>query len=162
MATNYKQAGEVIDVTLSGNEPSGRAKIVNGIAGVFLKSGDDGDVVPFQIKGVFNLPKNTATDVIAIGDALYLDSDGDIDPAYTEGLTEFFGYAVAGSGNGTTTVDVLLVGPSADNTGVKVANIADLDQTISGTYAQAEVQAISDRFDALLVALKAAGVMIAD
>lgn len=33
--------------------------------------------------------------------------------------------------------------------------IADLNQTISGSYTQAEVQAISDKVDALLAALRA-------
>jgi predicted RecA/RadA family phage recombinase len=161
MATNYKQPGDVIEVTVGQTFASGRALYANGMVGVFLKGGENGDTLPFQIKGVFTLTKNTAADVIAIGDALYLDSDGEIDPAYTEGLTDFIGYAVSASGNGTTTVDVLLVGGNS-NTGVQVANIAELDQNISGTYVEAEVQAISDKVDALLAALKTAGVMIAD
>ena len=36
---------------------------------------------------------------------------------------------------------------------------ADLAQTISGTYAQAEVQAISDKVDALLAKLRTAGII---
>lgn len=35
--------------------------------------------------------------------------------------------------------------------------IADLNQTISGTYTQAEVQAISDKVDEILAALRASG-----
>lgn len=42
---------------------------------------------------------------------------------------------------------------------VDVADVADLNQTISGTYTQAEVQAISDKVDELLAALRAAGLM---
>lgn len=38
-------------------------------------------------------------------------------------------------------------------------NIAELDQTISGSYDQAEVQAISDKVDAILAALVLAGVI---
>jgi predicted RecA/RadA family phage recombinase len=162
MATNYKNSGDVITITAPGTVSAGRAFANgSGISGVFLSDATSGQSVALQIKGVFTITKNTAADVISIGDPLYLDSDGEIDPAYTEGLTNFIGYAVSASGNGTTTVDVLLVGGNS-NTGVQVANIADLDQTISGAYVQAEVQAISDKVDALLVALKTAGVMIAD
>lgn len=45
---------------------------------------------------------------------------------------------------------------------VKAATaLADLNQTISGTYSQSEVQAISDKVDALLAALRTAGVLSA-
>lgn len=37
------------------------------------------------------------------------------------------------------------------------AAVADLGQTISGTYDQAEVQAISDKVDELLAAMRTAG-----
>jgi hypothetical protein len=41
-------------------------------------------------------------------------------------------------------------------------NVADLDQDVSAGYVEAEVQAISDKVDAILLALKSAGVMTAD
>tara|TARA_Y100001963_G_C6791155_1_gene455460 strand:+ start:474 stop:680 length:207 start_codon:yes stop_codon:yes gene_type:complete len=41
----------------------------------------------------------------------------------------------------------------------QIAAVADLDQTISGTYDQAEVQAISDKVDALLAAMRTAGLL---
>lgn len=37
--------------------------------------------------------------------------------------------------------------------------IADLNQTISGTYSQSEVQAISDKVDAILAALRTLGLI---
>lgn len=37
--------------------------------------------------------------------------------------------------------------------------IADLNQTISGTYQQSEVQAISDKVDAILAALRSIGLI---
>lgn len=39
------------------------------------------------------------------------------------------------------------------------AAIADLNQTISGTYTQAEVQAISDKVDAILAMLRLQGII---
>jgi len=37
--------------------------------------------------------------------------------------------------------------------------IADLDQDISATYVEAEVQAISDKVDAILAALRSLGIL---
>lgn len=37
--------------------------------------------------------------------------------------------------------------------------IADLNQTISGTYTDTEVQAISDKVDAILAALRTLGIL---
>lgn len=39
------------------------------------------------------------------------------------------------------------------------AAVADLNQTISATYNQTEVQALSDKVDELLAALRAAGII---
>ena len=39
------------------------------------------------------------------------------------------------------------------------AAVADLDQDISASYTEAEVQAISDKVDALLAALRTAGLV---
>lgn len=62
--------------------------------------------------------------------------------------------------NGTLTV-----GDGATFSGIaKVETqtaLADLGQTISGTYAQAEVQAISDKVDALLAKLRTANILAA-
>ena len=41
----------------------------------------------------------------------------------------------------------------------QAAAVADLDQDISASYTEAEVQAISDKVDALLAALRTAGVL---
>lgn len=41
----------------------------------------------------------------------------------------------------------------------QAATVAPLAQTISGTYDDAEVQAISDKVDAIIAALKTAGLM---
>lgn len=41
----------------------------------------------------------------------------------------------------------------------QAAAVADLNQNISATYDQTEVQAISDKVDELLAALRAAGLM---
>jgi len=42
---------------------------------------------------------------------------------------------------------------------VQMSAIADLNQDISASYTEAEVQAISDKVDALLAALRTAGLL---
>lgn len=42
---------------------------------------------------------------------------------------------------------------------LQAADVADLNQTISGSYTQSEVQALSDKVDELLGALRTAGVL---
>ena len=44
---------------------------------------------------------------------------------------------------------------------IPMAAVADLDQDISAGYVEAEVQAISDKVDALLAALRTAGILAA-
>jgi len=43
--------------------------------------------------------------------------------------------------------------------GTQGAAVADLNQDISAAYVEAEVQAISDKVDALLASLRAAGII---
>jgi acetolactate synthase small subunit len=47
----------------------------------------------------------------------------------------------------------------AETTWTQIAAVADLDQDISATYVEAEVQAISDKVDALLAAMRTAGLL---
>ena len=44
---------------------------------------------------------------------------------------------------------------------IPMAAVADLDQDISGGYTESEVQAISDKVDALLAAVRTAGILAA-
>lgn len=44
-------------------------------------------------------------------------------------------------------------------TGTQQTDITDLNQTISGTYSQTEVQAISDKVDEILAALRSYGLL---
>ena len=44
---------------------------------------------------------------------------------------------------------------------IPMAAVADLDQDISAGYTESEVQAISDKVDALLAALRTAGILAA-
>lgn len=43
--------------------------------------------------------------------------------------------------------------------GMQASAVADLNQTISSTYSRSQVQAISDKVDALLAALRAANLL---
>ncbi len=47
----------------------------------------------------------------------------------------------------------------SDNTWTTAGTVADLNQVISGAYVQAEIQAISDKVDEILAALREANVI---
>jgi len=55
--------------------------------------------------------------------------------------------------------DLLLIETAAAIAAHKAAHVASLGQDISATYVEAEVQAISTKVDALIVALETAGLM---
>lgn len=58
---------------------------------------------------------------------------------------------------GTTVTDDGPVGEAGDEVVAQGTAVADLDQTISDPPTQAEVQALSDKVDELLAALRGAG-----
>ena len=54
------------------------------------------------------------------------------------------------------------IAQSVSDAAIQADNVAALSQDVSETYVEAEVQAISDKVDAILAALKASGLMAAD
>lgn len=58
---------------------------------------------------------------------------------------------------GTTVTDDGAVGEAGDEVVAQGTAVADLNQDISATYVEAEVQAISDKVDELLAALRGDG-----
>ena len=112
---------------------------------------------PVQASGltVGGTPAATTTQVAAAVDAALTDyaTSAEAAAALAEALSDYYTAAQ---------VDAAL--PDAATTSVlglvhQATAVADLDQTISEPPTQAEVQAISDKVDALLAALRTAGVV---
>ena len=85
---NYIQPGNVVDLTApAGGVVGGMGYIIGGIFGVAVRDAAEGEKVGFQVKGVVELPKDTAT-AMSEGDLvewktadteLVADAAGDLD-----------------------------------------------------------------------------------
>ena len=77
-ATNYVQAGDVLDLSWSSAAPTAGDPVVKGtatssgvICGVALKTGTTSTIVPVAIRGVVDIPVRAIGSAIAIGDYVY-------------------------------------------------------------------------------------------
>lgn len=152
---NKTQCGDVLTLTApSGGVTSGTAYLIGGLLAVATISADAGDDFTAERTGVFTLPKTTSQ-AWTQGQLLFWDdANSKFTNVAASGLVPA-GAAVAAAASADTTGSVLLL----TNPVIPAANEAALDQTISGTYTQSEVQAISDKVDAILTALVNAGLM---
>lgn len=105
MATNKKQEGKLLSVTLAAATLSGELVIQGKMVGVAQGDGESGDVIAIDTDGVFELPK-VAADDIAAGATVYAKADKTITTT-ASGNTKC-GYATKAAGNGTAVVDVKL------------------------------------------------------
>ena len=114
MTTNYIQDGCVLDYTAGADISSGDVVVIGTLIGVALDDIANGAVGPVQIKGVFELPAVSAA-VIGVGETLVWDvsagafDDDQATPA-TGDVSGASAVCVEASGNGDTTVKVLLTG----------------------------------------------------
>lgn len=108
MTTTYIQRGESLDYVNAGEAKIAAGDVVTivshiGIAGTDILPGETGSI---EVTGVFEIPKKTASEVIAMGDTVY----------YNAGITKtasggiLAGYAVEAAGADKATVAVKLMG----------------------------------------------------
>lgn len=160
--------------------PSGSSVASGGVVafafgiGVALAAIADGVEGVLDLEGGFELPKLSSDDV-SQGDLLYWD-EGNTRLTKTAGSNTLAGFAYADAGNGATTVVCILKPlPDSDGNLAAAANQAVLGTTTdlvgvdgSGNNAaplagtESRLDAIEAAHDALLVKLKAAGLMVAD
>lgn len=151
---NYKQPGQIMEYSNSGSAISSGDPVVIGnrigvaITDIAATSG----VGSVQMEGVFELDKD-GDESFTQGDALFFDSS---DSTLTKTATgnKWAGYAFEAAAEAATKCRVKLEAMPKQAT-----NVAALSQDISSSYTEAEVQAISTKVDAILTALKAAGLM---
>jgi len=106
---NFVQEGNTITVTAPAAVTSGQLVVVGSLVGVAAFDAAQGEDVEIQRSGVFTLPKVT-TDVISQGDKLYWDAgQGKLTVTAGTGSKPLVGAARAAAGNGTTTVEVVLM-----------------------------------------------------
>jgi len=117
MATNYVQAGEVIDYTAGADISSGDVVAVGNLVGVAITDIASGDTGAVSVEGVWELPKVSAA-VIGAGETVNYDVSASAfdDNAATAATGDLTGgcVAVAAAGNGDLTVLVKInVGANA-------------------------------------------------
>ncbi len=106
MATNYIQAGVVLDHTAAADIVSGEVVVMGVRVGVALADIATGDTGAVQVDGVFEVAK-TSANTPAQGAALYWNSTADEATTTASGNT-LMGYAVEAAGAGVLTVKVKL------------------------------------------------------
>ena len=152
-------AGEYIDYVPAADTTAGAVVVIGDLVGIATEDLAAGRLGCLCIEGVAEFATNGANAIAAGAACHWKASDSTADDAATVG--PFLGSAVPKAGSPT-------VAAASDDTVVRVklnhgrkraAVVAALAQTISGSYTQAEVQAISTKVDAILSALKTAGLM---
>ena len=110
---NVVNDGNVIEYTNGTGSKinSGAVVVIGKFCGVAVADIENGATGAVAIEGVFDLPKKTTTDTMAVGDAIKNDS-GLVKVAGSAGLTigkdVIVGYAVQASSSATETVRVKL------------------------------------------------------
>jgi predicted RecA/RadA family phage recombinase len=151
---NFSQDGEIMDFANSSGSTiaSGAIVAVGGRCGVALVDIADGSSGAVQLCGVFNVGKTTSQAWTQGQDLFFVSGTGKLSSA-ASGNT-YFGKAFVAAGSSDTTGYAML-SPFPKQAGT----VAALSQVTSGTYVQAEVQAIATKVDAILTSLKASGLM---
>ncbi len=169
MQARFIHKGLLIDYTPSSAVSAGTPISQNGYVGIPSLDIAADALGALAVTGVFDIVK--VSGALAIGDIVGWDNDGDPvggtagTGAATKTLSDadfVLGTVIATALETGTVARVQLnqfPGSKILESFPAIAAIADLDQTISATYDQAEVQAISDKVDAILAALRSAGII---
>lgn len=158
---NYISGSERYELTNTSGAAiaSGAVFISGNIVGIALRDLAIGEKGAVQIKGVVKLDKTTSL-AISQGDRLYYNTST---KKVTKTVTDvFIGTAAAAGADAATTQEVML-GESVTPV-VKAANVAQV-ATANGSDAattQALANALKTSLNAVLTALKGAGLMVAD
>lgn len=108
MATNYVQAGDVLELTAPYAVASGDGALVGSIFGVALDAAGSGETGVFKVTGVFTLPK-TSAQAWTVGAKVYWDNTAKVVTTTSTGNT-LIGVAVEVAANPSDTGAVRLNG----------------------------------------------------
>jgi len=168
MAKNLVACGDVLDYTVPNGETivSGAPVLVGDVLGVALVGGIEGETIAVQIEGVFELPKKThaTTEALAQGAPVYFDdAEGQkkMTNSDANGANKLVGYAYAAAASTASTVQVLLKSQAKVSVAENVAQITTANGSDAATT-QALANATKTSVNAILTALKEAGIMVAD
>jgi len=151
---NFVQPGDSVEYSNAGSAISSGDVVVMGdrcgVAATDIAATTGKGTV--HLSGVYELDKDN-DEAISQGDELYFDSSDSTCTKTAAGNTPI---GVAHQAAAETATKVLV---RLKEQPKRAANVAALAQDISETYVQSEVQAISTKVDAILTAMKNAGLM---
>jgi predicted RecA/RadA family phage recombinase len=150
---NNIRDGKALPYTLGGTLSSGDVVVIGNRVGILSNDGVSGDIVSAEMEGAYECTKTTSQSW-SVYDQIFWDTNTSKMTKTANSTSIFAGYALEAAGSNDETGKVMLCDPAP-----KAATVAALAQTISGSYTQSEVQAISTKVDAILTALKNAGLM---
>ncbi len=154
MHAQFVHNGKSIDYTPSADVSAGDIVIQGKTVGVAKLDIAANELGALATTGVFDVTKASGDGGIAVGVNVYWNVGGSVATTTAAGNIPL-GKCIKAAGDTDTDVRVL-IGQAAANVG---AAIADLGQTISAAYVQAEAQAISDKVDAILAVLRTLGII---
>lgn len=163
MSAKRIACGDLLDYTPAADKAAGAVVTAGKIVGYVPSDVASGRLGNLAVEGVVQFPKATGSSTaINVGAHVYYKaSDGTASKTASDGLPlgvavpAALGDPTTAAGDSDSTVRVKLF----ETAPLRAAVVAALGQTISGTYSQSEVQAISTKVDAILSALKTAGLM---
>lgn len=110
MATNYEQAGNVVDLTApSGGVVSGTVYQIGQFVGVAVRTAAVGETFPLAIQGVYNNLPILSTDTPSEGQALYWDN-GNSRLTTTASTHKLVAHAVEAKASGPAIIKARLIG----------------------------------------------------
>lgn len=156
MAVRRVSEGRTIKYTPSAAKSAGDVVVQGDLVGVVVHDLEANKLGNLDIEGVFEFPKATGEGTaITAGATLFWDA-GNSRASLSASAGKKLGVAVLPAANGDDVVHAKLT-PS--DPGKPAAAVAALAVTVGGTFNQAQVQGIADKVDAVIAALKAAGLM---
>lgn len=150
----FVQKGSAVDYTPGANVASGAVVVRGQLVGISTQGIPANRQDALETHGVFTFPKATGGGTaLAVGKDVFWDAGNQRATATAAGVR--LGLVAKAAADADTSVAVLVAPPGY----APAAAVAALGVTVGGAFNQSQVQGIADKIDAVIAALKAAGLM---
>ena len=157
MTARYVQKGEAIDFRPETNIKAGTIVPFNGLVGITRLDIRAGELGALAVTGVFESPK--ANEAIDIGDAVYWDATNEV--ATKERTDIYLGTAVYNAQASSEFVCYLLNASKNIGSASSATAIDDLGTLTSDSGCSESMVVLKDKINAILEALRSAGIIAA-
>ena len=157
MIARYVQKGEAIDYRPSENVPAGTIVPFAGFVGITRLDIRAGELGALAVSGVFETPK--ADEAIDVGDPVYWDEANEV--ATKQKTDVYLGTAIYNAQASSEFVNYLLNASASAGSGSVSAAIADLGALTSDSGCSESMGVLKEKINAILEALRSAGIIAA-